>query len=225
MSRRGLTLVELLVAIMVGAIVVSAASASLSNMLRAKRRSAERWTAMSRAQSTAERLASDVLVVVRHFDLGQTRLLIVDARDGTRERDQILLLARSIEPVRGVDFVGEGPEFEVQHKVIDSELGGEFWRRRDPAFDEFLDAGGIAARLAQGAVSLSIEATDGTTWFGGWDSDRDGLPHAVRIVVVAGVEGSSVMATARRIVAIDRVEIPPADESAGTDVTGSGGAR
>lgn len=224
MNRRGLTLVELLVALMVGVIIVFSATTSLSNMLRAKERSAATWSATSRAHATAERIAEDVASCVRDADLGLARLVIADGRQGSWDRDEILLLSRSLEPVRGLDFVGEGPEFEVQHRIQDTERGSEFWRRRDPAFDDYQDAGGIAARVAEGALSLSIEATDGAEWFGAWDSDADGLPYAVRITVIARSDDGRVRATARRLAAIDRLALPPATEETET-TTGTGAAR
>ena len=92
----------------------------------------------------------------------------------------------------------------------------------DPQPDEAYDGGGVVFPVASGIESVSIEASDGRSWYGDWDSDRDGLPHAVRVRVVAahrggggfggllGVDdgGRAVRGVAVRVAAIDRVPTP-----------------
>jgi len=102
--------------------------------------------------------------------------------------------------------------------------------------------------VAGGIESVSIEAFDGRSWFAEWDSDRDGLPHAVRVRVVAahadgggfgglpGVDGAgrAVRGVAVRVAAIDRVATPfvtlapqerveEANEAAASGAGGGGG--
>ena len=132
----------------------------------------------------------------------------------------------------GPDAQSEGAEYEVAYRlagpteagpigrsgsVTDSQTG-VVWRRLDPVPDAAWDAGGVVFPVVDGVTSLSIEAFDGSAWFSEWDSDRDGLPHAVRIVVEASAAGrrGEVSATARRVVALDRTPTPfvtlPRDE-------------
>jgi hypothetical protein len=88
------------------------------------------------------------------------------------------------------------------------------WRRIDPQPDEYPDAGGVATPVAQGLASLSFQAFNGEEWLDRWDSDRDGIPHAVRTVLrvpAFAADGSrlpSADATARRVVAMDRPPLP-----------------
>ena len=84
---------------------------------------------------------------------------------------------------------------------------------------------------AQG-TARSVEASDGSEWFGAWNSDSDGLPHLVRVTVTARSDDGTGVATFRRVVAVDRVPIPPVpmEEESGSggqpsgDQSGTGGS-
>ena len=70
--------------------------------------------------------------------------------------------------------------------------------------------------MAEGIVSLSIRAWDGDEWLSGWDSDRQGLPMGVEILITAtGAKPGedpwdAPLVDLRTVVPIDRVT-PPKD--------------
>lgn len=223
-SRRGFTLVELLVGALVTALIAAATTAALSQMVRARSTSLARQQAWSRAESATARIARDVIGVVRDEELYFTRVAIADGPAGGT--DELLLLCRSMRRVRGFPESPEGPDFEVQYRVGDASSGLALWRRVDPALDEYPDAGGVATAIVPGVFSLSVEASDGTDWLSTWDSDYDGIPYGLRIIVTARDDGGRTIATARRVIALDRVPPPlqVLDEGAATEGTGSSGA-
>jgi hypothetical protein len=125
-----------------------------------------------------------------------------------------------------------GGEYEAAYKIDGGGNVMGLWRRYDPAFDRAQDAGGVASLLAPSVNSFSVEASDGTAWFTTWDSDSDGLPHAIRVIIRAQSDDGTADATVRRVVAIDRVPIPPdttetssstSSDSADTGSTTGGG--
>ncbi|MCH2134932.1 MAG: type II secretion system protein GspJ, partial [Phycisphaerales bacterium] len=87
-------------------------------------------------------------------------------------------------------------------------------QRRDALPDQYPTAGGIVTPIAEGVVALALEAYDGEQWLGEWDSDYDGIPHAVRITVQASGHLTNEpvfdapVATLRTIVPIERAPIP-----------------
>jgi len=98
------------------------------------------------------------------------------------------------------------------------------------------DSGGVAAPSVSGVSELALEATDGADWFTSWDSDSEGLPHAVRVTAVGVSDNGRTSATARRVVALERVPVPvdaatetteldPAAAPATTTPAGVGGGR
>ena len=233
--RRGFTLVELIVAAVVAALVAGSAVGAVSQMLRLKTRSLARQQAWERADMAVNRIALDLCNIVRHHNLQFARVSVSDGGPGEGSYDSILLLTRSSRPVRNEMDLPEGGEYEVQYRVQAGAVPNDpptLWRRCDPAFDAFQDAGGIAAPIARGVKTLSIRSYDGTDWFDSWDSDTSGYPHAVMVQVTVESDDRLASATSRRVIAIDRTPTPPepvddtgtnSNSSSGTSGTGGAG--
>jgi len=224
---RAFTLVELIVALLVGVIVAGATTASLTQFTRAKARASAHREAFARAHGAASRIAEDARQVSREHDLVFTVVRIADGREGEAERDSLLLWVRSMRPVRGRSDVPEGADAEVQYKVMpgtDPASPPALWRRADAPPDRNELAGGVAQLVVPGVIGLSIQAGDGSDWFDTWDSDLDGYPHALRITVSAVAGDGSTTAVARRTVALDRTPLPPvttdASSASGSSETG-----
>lgn len=221
--RPGFTLVELIVAAVVGALVATATVSSISRLLQVRRVSGDRQAAFARAEAAASQIVQDLQAVSRDESLKYAKVQITPGGGDEQHTDELLLLTTSLRPARGVDGDPEGQDYEVQYRLVPGSSGapGSIWRRVDPGLDEYLDAGGVAANIAQGAVSLSFEAYDGTDWFTDWNSDSDGMPHAVRVIVVGSSDDGKTQATVRRVVAIDRVPLPPASTTTDSSTSGS----
>jgi len=238
--RRGFTLIELVVAGTVAALVLTAVTFSLSQLGRARAIATERAEAFQRASVALEELRRDIASAVRSDDLFECRFLLTtdapSARNGNNERSDLLMFSESLRPNGEIDYQGEGREYETHYRVEDDELGSALWRRRDPVPDEVPDGGGVAAPIADGIVSLVIEASDAIgAWRTEWDSDIDGMPMLVRITVAAvgtpvGLEAPSTetRVTLQTMVVLDRVIAPrseplPEEPAPGTEGSAPGG--
>ena len=227
-ARFGITLVEVIVALVVATVVVGGPPVAIGQSLSSVRVSELRERVRARADLAASRIAGDIASIVRDGDLYWARVLLEDRGDD-RQADALLILTQSNDSARtagpgGLEGDPEGPIYEVQYKLASDNgaLGGQdlpigdepgtLWRRLDPAFDDYVDAGGIVSAAAKDIWSLSIEAFDGNDWFDEWDSDQLGYPHAIRVVVQARgfdpVRNTPETATARRVVAIARAPLP-----------------
>ncbi len=238
-GRRGFTLVELMVAGLITAFVIGAVSVSLSQLGRAKSSSRTLLAAYLRADSALTALRRDIVSVLRDSDLFWTRLLLEDHAVSTplgpMDRDELLLFSSQLRPIRDLDFIGDGSEFETHYRIDEDEIGPVLWKRRDAVPDEYPRGGGVATPLIAGVVGLALEAYDGDLWYPMWDSDFDGLPLAIRATVVASGcrDGAdpfeSPLAILRTVIPIDRVPLPqeppaeddedeaPDDQQDGTD--------
>lgn len=219
MQRRGFTLLELMIAGVMAAVVLGGVTASLSQLGSAKAISRQRLDAFSKCDTALRTIRRDVIAVLRRDDLFDTRLWIVDDDaqfDGRDvDRDELLLFNNSLRANKEIDFNGEGVEYEAQYRIDDDELGVVLWKRRDPILDDNPVGGGVATPLAEGVVSLQLEAFDGANWLTQWDSDELGIPHAIRITISATgtVEGDDIhppFVQLRTVVPLDRV-MQPAD--------------
>jgi hypothetical protein len=214
---------------MIGVLIAGATAASMAQLFRARASSADHEQAFSRADGAAAQIALDLTNALRRNDPLQQKVAVINGGSPGQERDEVLMLMHSLRPVRGIDGQPEGDEFESQYRIMPAADGKDaLWHRVDMAHDEYVDAGGIASPIAGGIVALSIQANDGTDqWFDEWDSDSDGLPHAVRISVTAKSDDGMASATAVRLVALDRVPLPPpaADDSSGSTSPSSTGGK
>ncbi len=230
-QRRGFTLAELIVATVIGVLVAGAAATSLSQMIKARGASLSRQQAFSRADSVVSKVAQDVSSAVRSANLKYGLVRLTPAGGGQQRRDELLVLFRSLRVVR--EGAVEGDEFEAQYRIAPAtvttqtgeELSDAFWRRVDPARDEYVDGGGVATPIAFGAVGLMFEAFNGEVWAEEWNSDSQGYPHAVRVTAIARSDDGRTTSTARRIIAIDRVPISvEVDEEAEEETEGATGS-
>ena len=213
MDKRGFTIIELVVAIMIAAIISGAVATSISQLGKARDISRIRMTASRRASDALENIRKDVQSTVRSDDLFDTRLRLAPevARSpiGEVDRDQMLLFATRLRPIRSIEYSGEGNEYETQYRIEEDRDGPALWRRRDAVPDEFEDAGGIAEPIGDGVVALRFEAFDGESWVQVWDSDVDGLPISIRATVTASGArpGEDAFLDARSL-SVMRTEIP-----------------
>ncbi len=222
-ARRGFTLVELMLAGLITTFVLGVVSLSLSQLSRAKTGTKQQLEAYLRADSALTTLRRDLISTLRDRDLYWTRLLLTDAVAATPlgqlERDEILVFNAQLRPIRDLDFIGDGTEFETQYRVSDDALGPALWQRRDAVPDEFPRGGGVATPIAAGILALSLEVYDGEEWFPDWDSDFDGLPWAIRATVLASGHRDgqdpydAPLAVLRTTIPLDRVP-PPAEPPA-----------
>lgn len=222
--RRGFTLIELVVAGTVAALVLGAVTFSLSQVGRARLIATERTEAFQRAGTALESIRRDVAAVMRDEDLFLCRFLLTtdepSVRNGGNDRSELLLFSESMRSIQPIEYQGEGREYETHYRIEDDELGAALWRRRDAVPDEVPDGGGMAEPVADGVVGLLVEASDGLgSWRPEWDSDIDGIPMLVRITVTAvgtpvGQDATrdTTEVTLRTMVAIDRVIEPKEDE-------------
>jgi len=213
MAKRGFTIIELVVAIIIAAIISGAVASSLSQLGRARDVSRIRMTASRRATDALESIRRDVQSTLRSDDLFDTRLRMAPevARSsiGEVDRDQLLLFATRLRPIRSIEYSGEGSEYETQYRIEEDRDGAALWRRRDAVPDEFEDAGGIAQSVGDGVIGVRFEAFDGQSWVQEWDSDVDGLPISIRATVTAcGVRPSEDAFADPRSFAVMRTEIP-----------------
>jgi len=220
-TRRAFTLIEVMIAGIITAMVLSSISMTLSQLGKSKSISKERLDTFLRADMALNTIRRDVVSIIRTDDLFFTRLLLYDdvvgSPAGDLDRDELLVFNTRLRPVRNIDnFNGEGQEYETQFRVEEDETGAALWQRRDTMPDEYPAGGGMITPIVEGVIGLRIEVYDGNQWFDEWDSDIRGLPHAVLIEVTASGYRfpeemyDSAIATLRTVVAIDRV-LPPRD--------------
>ncbi|MBG83227.1 MAG: hypothetical protein CMJ40_01630 [Phycisphaerae bacterium] len=217
-ARRGFTLVEIIVAGIIMAMLFAAITVSMGQVISARNSSRDRMEAFVRADAAMQSIRSDIASILRRNDLFQSWLKIEDDTyrlDGTElNQDWILLFNNHLRAIRTIDYNGEGIEYESSWQVIMDEDGPVLWQRRDAMPDTYPEAGGVITPKVEGILELDIEAWNGDQWMSTWDSDYDGMPYGIRVSITAtGARPGedpldSPLAFLRTIIPIDRAPLP-----------------
>lgn len=236
-APRGFTLAELIIALTLVSILAGATFVGISQAVRSRDASQAKAQAGARAHAAADYLVSALANALRDSDLTEARIAITRTGRTSQGADGLLLFSNLPRAVRPMSGQGEGGQGEVQFRLQPmspsvaqpasiSEPMQALWRRMAPVVDDYPDAGGVATQLVDGLRSLSIQASSGGSndWMDVWDSDVNGLPHAVRLTIVATDDSAKQSVTVQRVVAIDRVAPPAEIEQFDADATGTGSA-
>lgn len=212
-APRGFTLMELVAASVIASILAGAATVSIRRLADGRDRSTERQAAVESVYSITRMIARDMANIVRDTSLPDTIVRIDDTVGSTVQRDELLLFCRSFRAVRPESTeqttYRESTIHEVHYRLKpDQQLTGILWRRADPIVDENYEGGGVAVPLGVHLLSLDFEAFDGTAWQSTWDSDDDGLPHALRVTCRGVIPSTGTEIASRMTVAIDRTPLP-----------------
>jgi type II secretion system protein J len=247
------TLVELIVALTLTAVAAGSVALVLSNASRTRDGARGRIEAFTRAELAANLIATDATNSLRDSDLYFTRVVVKNSSTAggasqSGDHDELLLMTHIVRPTRSTDEQPESDEAEVQYRVIDTSTAPDgrkttgpaqnplerLWRRVDAGPDDVQEAGGVASPVVDGIIGLSLQASDGESWYDEWDSDYDGLPHALRVTVTARDDAGRYQKFARRTIAFDRPplvgtsvseESAEQDDASGQSTTGTSGSN
>lgn len=216
--RRGFTMIELILAAVLMALLLAAMGMAMQQIVKSRNAVRGRIEAHLRADAALSIVRRDLVSILRRTDLYYTRVLLEDRSttlDGVPvDRDEILVFNNRLQATRDIEYNGDGLEFETQYRIEDDEFGSVLLQRRDAMPDAYPRGGGLVMPAADGIIGMSIEAWDGRIWHDQWDSDRDGLPWALRVTVEAtgAPPGESTadqpVATLRTVVPLDRSSMP-----------------
>ncbi len=212
--RSGFTLIELIIAGVIAALLTASTTYTVSRALSAKTVARGRQQATVRAEAALAHISREAAAIVRAEDPAAVLVRIsnqttTDDSGTQRADDELLLFTESLRPVRPASEQAEGAEYESQFRII-REPGSPptLWQRRDPVVDEFYDAGGVAKPLVEYIVALDLAAFDGAEWASRWDSDEVGLPLGLRVSVTAISDDGRAVIERRAVIAFDRTPLP-----------------
>lgn len=119
-AERGFTLIELIVAGLVAALVAAAAGVGLAQTMRVRTSVDAHAEAQRRADLAAESIRRDLQGVLRDGDLYYVTVRVIDkgdAEQGQPEFDELLIFTQSDRRVRAMDVQPESGEYEVQYRA------------------------------------------------------------------------------------------------------------
>jgi general secretion pathway protein J len=185
-SRQGgFTLVELLAASAIVALVAMAAGMTLINVTQAQQRVDRQWTVQQEARVGIAAVAAALHNAYRPGDGDRNTLEGVEAWAGDWPDSRIRFFTVSARVLRPQH--PESDVREVEFFILRDPTGARqpmLMRRTDPARHDPPHEG-ILERVAQGVAGMAIRYHDGRQWHDEWKSDADWpLAVQVRLMVV-----------------------------------------
>ncbi len=214
----GFTLVELLLAATLGALVVAAAFSSISVVLKGYRDYKDRSVIYEPAIAALTRMSREISCAFLSPHGGKTRFVGIDQEvEGTAVDEMIFLTTinnpqYSTEPMSDVS--------EVHYYIdLDPETPERWLQvRYDPTPDDDPFTGGMSYLLGPHIVAMSLLYFDGSYWVTEWDSEQD-IPMAISITI--GVTKDGNVDNPEDIVQFSTI-VRPAVHQTGAETTTSG---
>jgi general secretion pathway protein J len=180
--KRGFTLLEVLLALGMLALVISLIQGAYSGTARSRRASREATEETHLAALVLNRLADELSMAYRDPARDEATGLRVDT-DGDGVSG--VAFTTRVPPVSGFSSGGDA---EVEYLLEADGEGGQVLQRRESAdLDGDLTAGGEPVALIDGLARLTVECYDGVEWLSDWDSSDRGdppyLPLSIRLTL------------------------------------------
>ncbi len=178
----GFTLVELLMAVTISALVLTGAFISLSVVLQAYKEQAGKASTNDIARLILDRMRKDLQSAYYSPHEDRTRFVGMDEQNGAFATDTLTFISTINNPTE----MGGGTSdlTEIQYFIDLDSSTPEKWlvRRYDPTPDIDPFSGGQISLLGPKVVHLDLLYFDGEMWWPEWDSTSD-LPIAVYITL------------------------------------------
>lgn len=184
MRRRfGFTLVEFLLATLLGVLVVVVTLAVFRNVTRNRQMIQDTSELLGQGRYGLNTIRRDLANIHHSIDAGHMRLVGVQRQSVEGRRDRILIRVESGDHARRAE-TGTGV-YEVEYGLVKREGTEEiFLARRSRRIEGEVDheRGGIISYIAGGVSELSFAYYDGEQWQGRWEQPH--LPVLVRVELV-----------------------------------------
>ena len=179
-GRRGFTLVELLVASSMMALLAGAGYVVFAAGVRSAQTVREVSAKVARAERALAAMAADIRAAVEHDGV---RLTSLDATYEGKDSDTIDFIAARTR--RAADDPEASSRCEVGYYIDNDPATESRWllRREDSTIDDDALEGGTFSQAGAFVSELNLEFYDGLEWVSGWE-DQEKFPVAVRIGVV-----------------------------------------
>ncbi len=193
-SKKGFTLVELMIATMLSAFIMLVAVGSLRAITATSERMAGTVDTASEARYAARSIQTDLMNIYRDSNSLNRRLIgrIIESGDGLITSLTFYAVGRT----KARFDQPEGDVYEVEYYLLKGEQTSKLYRRLWPNPDKDMIPGGILTELVDNIELFSFRFFDGQAqqWIDQWSSDdMEALPDLVEYTLVARAPSNDLM--------------------------------
>lgn len=186
-NKNGFTLVEVMVASMIGAFIAIVAVGTLKAVSASAQMLDENIESTAEVRFASKLIANDLMNLYMDSNSLNSRLVgTIEESDGDLFSALVLYSvgrakARIDEP--------EGDVYEVEYYLVKDEEKSSLMRRLWPNPDEVSTPGGILSVIAEDVNAFVVRYFDGEQWQIDWPEELESIPELVEVVIKGSESG------------------------------------
>lgn len=186
-NKRGFTLVEVMVASMIGAFIAIVAVGTLKAVSASAQMLDENIESTAEVRFASKLIANDLMNL--YMDSNSLNSMLIGTIEESEGDFFSELVLYSVGRAKARIDEPEGDVYEVEYYLVKDEEKSSLMRRLWPNPDEVSTPGGILSVIAEDVNSFVVRYFDGEQWQIDWPEELESIPELVEVVIKGNESG------------------------------------